>query len=66
MYLDYAVTYLPGLYPGLSNERCCSQRRGGTLCNCVVLRTTPFTANLLEPLQQNAALCRYDYPQCMA
>ena len=38
------------------NERCCSQRRGGTLCNCAVLRTAPFTANLLEPLQQNAAL----------
>ncbi len=24
MYLDYAVTYLPGLYRERSNERCCS------------------------------------------
>jgi len=40
----------------LYNERCCSQRRCGTLCNCAVLRTAPFTANLWEPLQQNAAL----------
>jgi len=38
------------------NERCCSQRRCGALCNCAVLRTAPFTAILFEPLQQNAAL----------
>ena len=30
-----------------SNERCCSQRHGGTLCNCAALRAAPFTANLL-------------------
>ena len=30
----------------LANERCCSQRHCGTLCNCAVLRTAPFTANL--------------------
>ena len=28
------------------NERCCSQRHGGTLCNCAALRAAPFTANL--------------------
>ena len=38
------------------NERCCSQRHVGTLCNCAGLRPAPFTANLFEPLQQNAAL----------
>ena len=36
--------------------RCCSQRHGGTLCNCAALRAAPFTAILLQPLQQNAAL----------
>ncbi len=39
-----------------SNERCCSQRQCGALCNCAALRAAPFTAILLEPLQQNAAL----------
>ena len=33
----------------------------GTLCNCAALRAAPFTANLLEPLQQNAALDRIPY-----
>ena len=42
-----------------SNERCCSQRRCGALCNCAALRAAPFTANLWEPLQQNAALDTY-------
>ena len=40
----------------MPNERCCSQRHCGTLCNCAALRAAPFTAILLEPLQQNAAL----------
>ena len=40
------------------NERCCSQRHCGALCNCAALRAAPFTANLLQPLQQNAALER--------
>ena len=40
----------------LPNERCCSQRHRGALCNYAALRAAPFTANLLEPLQQNAAL----------
>ena len=48
---------------GQPNERCCSQRHWGTLCNCAVLRTAPFTANLFEPLQQNAALAaQYQWP----
>lgn len=38
------------------NERCCSQRHDGTLCNSAALRAAPFTANLYELLQQNAAL----------
>ena len=38
------------------NERCCSQRHDGTLCNCGALRAPPFTAILLASLQQNAAL----------
>ena len=45
------------------NERCCSQRRCGTLCNCAGLRPAPFTANLFEPLQQNVALGDYDHPR---
>ena len=40
------------------NERCCSQRHGGALCNYAALRAASFTANLFEPLQQNAALAR--------
>ena len=49
-----------GITPGTDglppNERCCSQRHSGTLCNSAALRAAPFTAILLEPLQQNAAL----------
>src|SRR4051812_42085250 len=37
---------------------------GGALCNCATLRVAPFTANLLEPLQQNAAL-ESSYPENM-
>jgi hypothetical protein len=46
MYLDYTVTDVPGLYPQRSNERCCRQRQGGTLCNCAALFAALFTANL--------------------
>lgn len=40
----------------LANERCCRQRHEGALRNCAAPRAAPFTANLVEPLQQNAAL----------
>ena len=46
----------------VSNERCCSHRRGGALCNCAVLRTAPFTAILLQRSQQNAALAVTELP----
>jgi hypothetical protein len=45
MYPDYSVTYVPGLYPRLPNERCCCK---GRTVRCVTA-------------QQNAALAGHTH-----
>lgn len=44
------------LVPTPPNEALLQSKAGAALCNCGALRAPPFTASLLEPLQQNAAL----------